>query len=353
MEFALRTDVTFAAQPAHSPSSNVDLSIVIVNWNTRDLLTQCLSSMMGARTSAMELSRTTLPPGYDGLALNRSLDLTAEIIVVDNNSTDGSVSMVRENFPWVRLIENSKNVGFGNANNQAIALSRGRYILLLNSDTIVPPGAIPELVRLADARSDVGVVGCMLRNLDGSFQASYNSFPTLWGEWLSAIGLAGRLLSPQYPSHRESESNATKEVDWIPGAVMLLRACAVRQVGGFDETYVMYSEETDLCWRLRQVGWKVLYTPNAYIFHLGGGSASRTSIVQILRLYRSKKDFFLRQRGPGVARLYGWGVRLATVTKLGVWLAASVLPMPVLSLERRQIYRQKIRSHWPLVFGRW
>jgi N-acetylglucosaminyl-diphospho-decaprenol L-rhamnosyltransferase len=307
-----------------------ELSIIIVNWNTRELLVGCLQALEDPNVQPSERS-------------------DVETFVVDNASADGSADMVRERFPWVRLIENAHNVGFARANNQCIALSRGHYLLLLNSDTLLPCQSVWRLVQVADAQPDVGIVGCMLRNPDGSFQASYNDFPTLGGEWLSALGLARRLLRPQYPSHSESESQERKLADWIPGSVMLLRAAAIREVGGFDEGYVMYSEETDLCWRVWKTGWKVLYTPEVQVMHLGGGSANRTSPHQIRRLYRSKRLFFRKTRGPVAALVYDMGVRVAAAAKVGVWLAA----LAFVPSERRRPYLRKIQSHLLLAASSW
>jgi GT2 family glycosyltransferase len=307
-----------------------DLSILIVNWNTRELLAGCLASLERAHVDMIER--------YD-----------VETLVIDNASTDSSAAMVRERFPWVRLIENVENVGFGQANNRAIVQSKGRYTLLLNSDTIVPNGAISRLLQVAEEHPDVGAVGCMLRNLDGTFQASYNDFPTLTGEWLSALGLARRLLSPQYPSHSEADSRKPRLVDWIPGSAMLLRTAPLKQICGFDERYSMYSEETDLCWRLHQAGWKVLYTPEIQIFHLGGGSASRASARQVRMLYKSKKLFFERSQGAMVALLYSLGVRLATALKIGAWSFSLMLASP----QRRANQLTKLRSHLPLITTCW
>jgi len=261
-----------------------DLSIIIVNWNTRDLLIECLNSI-----------------------LSTAADLAVEIIVVDNASTDGSPAVVQRRFPEVRLIGNVANIGFAKANNQAMAISQGRYFLLLNSDTVVLPRALGALVRFADEHSKAGVVGCKLLNADGSLQESWASFPAFWSEVL------GRNFRnrPQLPG-----MCGAYEVDWVGGACLLVRSAAIQQVGMLDENYFMYSEETDWCFRIKRAGWKVYYLANAEITHLGGGSASRTSPVQLIRLYESKIRFFRQHYGVASASLLRHGLVIANVAGL-------------------------------------
>lgn len=243
------------------------LSICIVNWNTRALLLQTLRSICATAG-----------------------DVSAEIIVVDNGSSDGSLNAVRAEFPSVQLIANSTNVGFARANNQAIAAAHGDWRLLLNSDTIVKEGALQAMLAFATSRSDCGVVGCKLLNEDGSLQESWAAFPSLTSELLGR-NIRTRRLSQTSP--------LAYDVDWVGGACMLVRSDAIRQVGGLDEGYFMYSEETDWCYRIRQAGWRVYYLADAEIVHLGGGSASRASATQLIRLYGSKLRFFSQHYGPG------------------------------------------------------
>ena len=186
-----------------------DVSILIVNWNTRDLLAVCLHSI--AQTAD---------------------DLCPEIIVVDNASTDDSVRMVRKQFPQVRVIENVANDGFARANNQAMALSHGRYMLLLNSDAVLTPGAPHALLRLAESQPRAAIIGARLLNPDHSFQASHSPFPTLWQELLILTSLGRRLYGRWYPSRGPEVEPGPQCVDYVEGACLFVRREAWVEAGG-------------------------------------------------------------------------------------------------------------------------
>jgi N-acetylglucosaminyl-diphospho-decaprenol L-rhamnosyltransferase len=255
-----------------------DVSAIIVNWNTHDLLAQCLASLL------------------DTIG---SLDM--EVLVVDNASSDGSQAMVGSRFPDVRLIENKENVGFARANNQAIALSRGRYALMINSDAIATPGAIQAMVDWADAESHAGIVGAQLLNPDGSFQASHTSFPTLWQEFLILTGLGRLLRGRWYPSRGPMQDRGPQLVDYVEGACLLVRRQAMEEVGGLDEGYFMYAEEVDWCYAMKQGGWQVWYQPNARIIHYGGASSCHRRTQREADLYRSRVRFFRKHYGDRAA----------------------------------------------------
>lgn len=288
----------------------IDLSIIIVNWNTCELLAQCLTSLERA-----------------------SPKLRYEIIVVDNGSADGSVTMVRTRFPQVRLIENDHNAGFARANNQGLSISKARYSLLLNSDTIVHPHTLERLVEVAESHPSVGVVGCKLLNLDGTLQASWAKYPTLWSELLGRNVRERRLV--------ETEPDVY-DVDWIGGACFLVRASAIAQVGLLDEDYFMYSEELDWCFRMRRSGWRVFYLASSAITHLGGASASRASSLQMARLYDSKIRFFQKHYGTASARMLRYGLAVAN-------LAGLVRRIVLHPIVRTENLAQRIRSQWGVV----
>ena len=271
----------------------LDLSIIVLNWNTRQMLVDCLSSV-----------QTTVA------------NLAYEVIVVDNGSTDGSQVMLRQRFPGAHLIQNDKNVGFARANNQAMTASQGRYVLLFNSDAIATPGAVQSLLDLARAQPRAGIVGAQLVNRDGSFQASHTSFPTLWQEFLMLTGL-GRLLYGQwYPSHGPEEEKGPQTVDYVEGACLLARREAFEDVGGLDESYFMYAEEVDWCHTMRERGWQVWYQPEAKVIHLGGGSSRNRRPQREADLYRSRVQFFRKHYGDRAARLLKAQIYALTAIKL-------------------------------------
>lgn len=274
----------------------MDLSVVIVNWNTVDLLVRCLHSV------------------YDeagGLGL--------EAIVVDNASTDGSVGMVRERFPQVQLIENAENVGFVRANNQAIARCKGRYVLLLNSDTRVLPGSLDQVVRFMDAHSSAGIAGVRLVNPDGTFQASFTPYPTLWREFLVLSGLGRLLIRPTFPSCGPQIEQGAQRIDgYVEGAYMMARREALDQVGGLDERIFMYAEDVDWCYRFDQAGWAVWYLPQASIVHYGGQSTRQRQGRMEAELYRSRVVLFHKHYGKGAAFWLKALIYAMTVVKIVV-----------------------------------
>ena len=251
-----------------------DVSVVIVSWNTRDYTLGCLASLPAA---AMSL-------GWDAW-------------VVDNASTDNSVAAVREEHPGARIIANAENLGFAAANNQGILACRGRYVLLLNSDTVMPPGSLRTLVAFADAHPRAGVVGPTLLNPDASYQTGPTPFPSLWTETLSVTGIGRRLTYRGYPSLPASRARVARRADYVGGACMLARREAIDAVGLLDEGYFMYSEEPDWCWRMRLAGWETWYTPAATVTHFGGQSTRQARDAMVAALYRSKVRFLRRHRG--------------------------------------------------------
>jgi GT2 family glycosyltransferase len=260
-------------------SRRPDLTIVIVNWNTRQLLLDCLASLPAA-----------------------TIGVTSETIVVDNGSTDDSVAAVREHFPDVRLIVNTANKGFAAANNQAIRASDGRYVLLLNSDTIARPLALARLVPFLDRHEDVGVVGPRLLNRDGSLQPSWAMFPRLWTE------LVGRKLRLRRP-YRTIDGSRAYATDWIDGACMAVRREMLDSVGLLDESYFMYTEEVDWCYRIRRAGWQICYYPDAEVVHFGGQSSKRAATRMKAELYLSKLRFFGKHYGRTKAIAFGLGLQ--------------------------------------------
>lgn len=267
-------------EPTACGKGSIGLSIIIVNWNTRDLLAQCLHSI------------------YDTTG-----HLSLEIIVVDNASTDGSQEMVRQQFPHVCLIANLENVGFARANNQAMSVSNGRYMLLLNSDALLSANAVQTMIDLAEAKPQAGIVGAQLLNPDGSFQASHAPFPNLGQEFLILSGLGRMFYGRWYPSRGPEEDKGPQMVDYVGGACLLVRRETVEEVGGLDEGYFMYAEEVDWCYTMREKGWQVWYQPAAKVIHLGGGSSRNRRTQREADLYRSRVRFFRKYYGDRAAWL--------------------------------------------------
>lgn len=254
------------------------ISIIIINWNTQNILRECLNSI-GTTCQGLEY----------------------EVIVVDNASGDGSVAMLRTDFPEVRLIENKTNVGFARANNQAMLSGLGEYFLLLNSDACLLPGALEKLYELGKTHPNAGIVGAMLVNPDSSFQASFSRFPTLWREVLILSGLGRVLYGRWFPSHGPEAEKGSQPADYVEGACMLVRRSAYQQAGGLDESFFMYAEEVDWCYRMKQRGWQVWYQPQARVLHYGGASSAGRRTQREGDLYWSRIHFFRKHYGDGPA----------------------------------------------------
>jgi GT2 family glycosyltransferase len=289
-------------------SMNIDLSIIIVNWNTRNLVVNCLRSIF------------TYSPHYN-----------FEVWVVDNASSDGSPDMVRKNFPQVKLIENPANVGFARANNQAIRQCHGRYIMLLNPDTEVTPGALETMVGFMEVSQEVGAAGPRLINPDGTLQTSCYPTPTLLREFWRLLHLDRIKPFGIYPM-QEWDQNQPREVEVIQGACLILRREALDQTGFLNEDYFIYSEEVDLCYRLRKSGWKISWLPGATVTHYGGKSTQLVSEEMFLNLYESKVLFFRKNYSWLQAFVYKMILTLAAIARL---VTAPVAGMVLISQRKR------------------
>lgn len=260
--------------------SGIDVSIIIVNWNTADLLHSCLDSLRAGVGK-----------------------LRAETIVVDNGSLDGSPEMVSRDFPAVHLLRNERNLGFATANNIGLRQGHGRYLLLLNSDTIVLPGAIEAMVQYSDEHARVGALGPLLLNADHSLQSTMRDFPTLGHDAVGVLELERwPLIGPSVRAHAKrtmaywDEHKHTCQVAWVTGACLLLRREALDDVGLLDEGYFFYAEEMDLCYRLHCRGWLVTFFPGASIIHLGGQSSARVPAARLLWHYAGLQRFYRLHR---------------------------------------------------------
>jgi GT2 family glycosyltransferase len=261
----------------------VDLSVSIVSFRTPRLLRQCLTAL----ASEAQASR-----------------LDVEVTVVDNASADGSIELVRSEFPGVRVIANLSNAGFGAAHNQALRRARGRYCMVLNSDAAPRPGALRALVDAMDTDPGLGACGPKLRYPSGEVQPSRRRFPTTASLFLESTQLQrfwpdNTVLRRYYVQDRSDD--VAQDVDWLVGACLCVRTNALRQVGLFDARYFMYSEEIDLCRRLSATGWRIRYVPAAEVMHLEGGSSRADLAARDRRFQTSKLAYAAKWHGRGVA----------------------------------------------------
>lgn len=272
----------------------LELSVIILNWNTAALLRQCLRSIQCSRAG---------------------IDL--EVLVIDNASEDASRDVVEREFPWVRLMVNKRNMGFGAGNNRGIPETTGRYLLFLNSDTIVGEKALDRLVQFADQNPDAAIIGPKLLNQDGSLQYSCRRFPNLATGLFRNTPLGRMLRKNRFNADylmQEWDHSTERDVDWVSGAALLARRTAVEQLGGFDEEYYMYCEDVDLCWRVHhlplpaelsstavQAGaasppgarcWRVVYFPGCAITHFTGKSSDKAPTRMTYEFHRSQYLFY-------------------------------------------------------------
>ncbi|MGE5351262.1 MAG: glycosyltransferase [Acidobacteriota bacterium] len=250
----------------------IDLSVIIVNFNVKEFLQNLLGSIQKSTGK-----------------------ISTEVIVIDNASDDGSVEILREKFPWVKLIASQKNLGFGRANNLGLEISQGKYILLINPDTIVQEDTFQKLISFFEKTPDAGLAGCKVLNSDGTLQlACRRGFP---GPWTSFTKVTG--LSKLFPKSRlfarynmtYLDENQTYEVDAISGAFMMMKREVYEKVGGFDSQFFMYGEDLDLCYRIQKAGYKVYYVHDTQIIHYKGESTKRSSMDETRVFYEAMHLF--------------------------------------------------------------
>lgn len=298
------------------------LSIVIVNWNVRELLRACLLSLAPAAAGG------------------------AEIIVVDSASSDGSVAMLRQDFPSVQLIACDSNIGFSAGNNLGLAAARGELVLCLNPDTEIVGDALQTLASYLCAHSAVGVVGPQLRYPDGTLQSTRRRFPTL----LTAL-LESTLLQQWFPRNRwltryylaDVPDGTVQDVDWLMGACFMLRRSIVAQVGGFDEDFFMYSEELDWMRRIKTAGWRIVFVPDAVVIHHAGKSSEQVVAQRHIRFQASKLRYFEKYHGASVAfalRAFLWLTYVFQLcAEAGKWLLG----------HKRPLRRERVAAYWQVL----
>ncbi|MEP0201333.1 MAG: glycosyltransferase family 2 protein [Halioglobus sp.] len=309
----------------------MDLSIIIVNWNTRDMLRDCLNS---------------IPKQNKGLSV--------ETIVIDNASQDGSATMVSAEFPQARLIQNTDNLGFGTATNQGMRVATGRYLLLLNSDTLVHGDVLADSVNYMEAHSAVGMMGCKVLNEDGSVQMTCSRFPGFLNLVLQTLGL-NRLGRPKWLQRYQMldwDRSDEREVEVISGCYLITRRETVDQIGMLDEAFFLYGEETDWCRRCAEGGWKLVFAPVGCITHLGSGSISKLNYKRDLMLTEGTVRLH-RKHGGYLAATAVWLLLLLFNFSRSVYWSIRALPdSRPYTAERAGHFRQVVRHFkraWPSV----
>lgn len=300
-----------------------DLSIIIVSWNVRELLRSCLNSILN----------TPIEP------------YTVEVIVVDSASVDGSAEIVRSNYPQVKLLALSENVGFTRGNNLGLAQADGRYLMLLNPDTEVIGSALAQLMTYMDANPTVGIVGPHTLNTDGSTQSTRRRFPTVsvglfestWAQALAPRSIMERYTASDVPD------TAIADVDWVQGSALMARREIYDDIGGLDEAYIMYSEELDWCKRAKSTGWRVIYHGGAQIIHHGGKSSEQVTARKHIHFQESKLHYFRKYHGRAIAQ----GLR--------IWLLMNYMGqiflegMKALLGHKRDMRKERIQAYWQVL----
>jgi GT2 family glycosyltransferase len=315
--------VESAARRPKTSTGSLELSIVIVSWNTRELLRKCLQAVTAERETC-----------------------SMEVFLVDNNSADGSAQMVASEFPWVKLIANRDNLGFAKANNQAIWLATGRKILMLNPDTELHPGCLAQLIRFLDEHPDAGVVAPQLLNTDGSIQQSCREFPTLRGMLYELFGLSRFYKQvPEFGRYKMLEFNhdVRCQVDQPQGAALLIRREVLEQVGMLDEDYFMLFEEVDWCYRVKQAGWQIWFDPAARLVHHHGQSIKQVKPAMIVSSHKGLYRYWRKHHAYGcefIAPFVHFALMMLAVFRITAYLGkrtiASVKARIVGSLSKRE-----------------
>jgi len=304
------------------PVVPLDLSIITVSWNVRELLRDCIKSVDSGRA-----------------------DLILEMIVVDSASSDGSPDMIRQEFPWVKLVSSQENLGFPRGNNIGIRQAKGRNILLLNPDTMIIGDALAVMVQYLDNHLDAGGLGAQLLNSDGSIQSSKRRFPTFLtaifeSTWLEKIAPAA-IMRDYYAL--DLPDDETSDVDWVTGACLMVPKRVIEKVGMLDEGYFMYSEEMDWCRRIKDAGWRIIYLPQAQIVHHIGKSSEQAVTARHINFQQAKLRYFRKYYGRIPTLILRIILLLNYIWQIGVEALKGLLG------HKRPMRRQRIRSYWQVI----
>jgi|TARA_B100002003_G_C14047487_1_gene504549 hypothetical protein len=305
------------------PALTPDLSIIIVTYNSAAVIAPCLSSVAAHRS-----------------------DLRVETLVVDNASADDTCEVVRQEFPWAKLITGHGNIGFAAGNNLGLAAAQGRFFLLLNPDTEIRAGALQALLTYADAHPQVGMIAPRLHNMDGSLQHSTFRFPdyrqAVYGFFEKLVPIDSVANGRYAPDAYESE----RPVDHILGAAIFVRRPLWEEIGGMDENYALYFEETDWCYRARQAGWELRYIPTATIMHRGAHSTSAAPERSSVLFARSQARFYRKNLGM----LNYLMLKDIAFVGLTYWLARSSAALLRGRISQEQ-FKRRMRSYGQILLA--
>lgn len=283
----------------------LDVSIIVVAWNVRDLLYKCLKSI------------------YD-----QTKNIVFEVIYVDNASEDGSVEMVRKEFSEVKIIENKENEGFVKANNKGIEIAEGRYVLLLNSDTVILDNAIAKTVLFADAHPEAGRVGCRVLQPDGTLQRHCFMCPSILNMLLSVTYLYKVFPRSKFFARETMtwwDFDDVREVEAISGCFSLVRREAIEEVGLMDDSYFVYGDDIDWCYRFKKMGWKMMFTPEAEVIHCNGQTTKKMPEKFLLQLFGSRLMFMKKHGGKLTFLLVCLLMAWSLFVRVPYWLCLAIL----------------------------
>ena len=290
----------------------MDLSIIIVNYKSKDFTEACIKSI------------------YENTA-----NISFEIIVVDNNSADGCIEMLKEKYSDVKGYQNTENAGFSKANNIGLEIAIGRYLLFLNPDTVILDRALEKMAEYLDVSIKVGVAGCRVENIDGSLQrACRRSIPTPMASFFKLSGLSKLFPKSKFVSKYNlsyMNENEEIEVDAVSGAFLIFRREVFQDIGGLDEDYFMYAEDLDFCYRAKKKGWKVMYNPRTRITHFKGESSKHLSMKATKAFYDSMAIFFRKNLEKQTFFLMRY------VIYFWIWVLKQIAVLKVLLNNRRKV----------------
>jgi len=282
-----------------------DVSIIIISFNTRDLLRDCLNTLF-----------------------REAGEINYEIFVIDNASKDGSATMVEQEFPQVKLIQSEVNLGFAAANNLGFAQASGRYIVLLNSDAFLMPQALPNAIAYMDNDPQIGIGGARLIGREGAWQPSARMFPNLLNDLLALSGLANKYPTSRFFGRMDrtwADHNQAAIVDWVPGAFSIIRRNVLDKIGYFDEQFFLYYEEVDLCRRTQVAGYTIWYWPDVVVIHLGGESSKTLSNLKMsnsgkqITLWQMRSALLFYRKHHGAFSTWLWMQLQSTWHGLRAW----------------------------------